>query len=489
MIFNIPGSARARRRALTSILALVGFATAAHAADWPLKAPPPLPDITWNGITFIGNIDVSGQYESKGAPYVGQTYSTSGLITPWNRSPQWLLAPNQEAQSFVGLKVDKEVYEDLRFIARLEAGFNPTTGDIADTLKVTQKMDGIPLNQQAMNGDGSRAGQILNGEAWAGFDSSKFGALHVGRNNTVSIDMMGAYDPLSSLGFSLFGYVGTLAGQGSPETSRIDSSVKYLKEFGPFRIEALYGQPGTNVNQFFQGTAGVVFPNFSFDFIGGQAKDVVLASALSGTANLGSSFLGARVFDTTMLGFFGKYVFDVGRKGDFTSKLTLSGGYQRIDFSNPSDGGFSPGHTIIGGYEIGPAFSTNGSPAGGVVNYAFTGGDKILGISFVAAKYQYDPQWTFALAYYRYDQNSYGFGVNSVPGILASSYSNTKCSSSSFTNCTGNEQVISFRADYQWNKNLSFYAGIAYSQVAGGFAFGYLATSTFDPTVGMRFAW
>jgi predicted porin len=479
-------------KGLVCAIASVGFIAGASAADLDgfLKAPPVVPDLTWHGITLIGAYDVSGQYESHGAPYAGNGYSSSSIISPFNRGPQWLLAPNQSAQSYIGVKVDESVTGQLHFIARLEMGFNPTTGEISDTLKSLQRANGVPLNLQNVNGDGPRAGQILNGEAWAGFEDKTWGTVHVGRNNAVSTDMLGAYDPLASYGFSLFGYVGIFAGQGSSETPRVDQSIKYLNNFGPFRIEAMYGQPNTNVNQFYQGSVGVARPNFSVDVVGGHASDLVSSAALAGPANLGSPFLGARVFDTNMYGIFGKYVFDLGRNGlqdPSESRLTLSAGFSRIDFSNPSDGGFAPGHSTIGGYQIGPAFSTNGSSATGVVNYAFTGGDRLLNVSFIAGKYQYDSQWSAAIAYYRYDQNTYGLGVNNLPGIVAPSYSKTTCSSSAFINCSGSEQVVAFRVDYDWTKNLKLYAGVAYSKVSGGFAFSYLNTSEFDPTVGMRF--
>ena len=165
----------------------------------------------------------------------------------------------------------------------------------------------------------------------------------------------------------------------------------------------------------------------------------------------------------------------------------MTGGYSRVDFSNPADGGFTPGHSTIGGYEIGPILSTNGSTGSGIVNYAFTGGDRFVNVSFITGKYQHDAQWSAAVGYYRYDQKSYGLGVNSIPGIVAPGYSRTACSSSTFINCAGAEQVVSFRVDYDWTKNFRIYAGVAYSRVDGGFAFSYLNTSEFDPTVGMRF--
>lgn len=465
-------------------------AEAADMSAFPLKAPPVVPDLTWNGITLIGAYDVSAQYESVGAPYAGATYSSAAIIQPMNRTPLWVLAPNQSAQSYIGIKVDEGITDRLHFISRLEMGFNPTTGEISDTLKSLRLANGIPLNQQNFNGDGPRAGQILNGEAWAGFQDKTWGTLHVGRNNVVSTDMIGAYDPLASYGFSLLANVGILAGQGGGETARVDGSVKYLNNFGPVRVEAMYGNPNTNVNKFYQGSVGFVKPNYSVDVVGGHASDMVLASALAGPANLGSPYLGARIFDTTMYGLFGKYVFDLGRNGlndPSESTFTVTAGYSRIDFSNPHDGGVGPGHATIGGYQLGPVLSTNGSSAAGIVNYAFTGGDRLLDVSFITGKYQYDAQWSAAVGYYRFDQTSYGLGVNTIPGIVAPAYSKTSCSSSSFVNCAGAMQVLAFRVDYDWTKNLKLYAGLTYSAVNGGFAFSFLNTSEWAPTAGMRF--
>jgi predicted porin len=483
------------RRSMSAGLACfitgVVLAPGASAADmqFPIKAPPIIPDLTWNGISIVGAIDVAAQYQQYGAPFVGNTYSGSSMIAPFSRSSQWLFSPSQSFQSYIGLKVEEPLTSDLKFIARAEMGFSPTNGELPDALKSLQKNNGIPLASQTMNNDGPRAGTILNGEAWAGFDSKPWGTIHVGRNNSVSLDMMGAYDPLASYGFSLLGYVGFLGGQGSSETARVDDSIKYLNTVGPFRTEIMFGAPNTNVKNFVQGTLGIVKPNWSVDVLAGHTADSVSASSLGGAANLGSNFLGARVYDTDMYGVFGKYVFDVGNHGPLStsdSKFTVSGGYSQLILSNPADGGYAPGHTTIGGYEIGPVFATNGSFASGVVNYAFTGGDRRIDMSFITGKYQYDSQWSFALAYYRFDASSFGLGVNSLPGIVAGSYSNTNCSSSAFSNCAGSEQVVSFRTDYQWTKNFMLYAGVAYSKVSGGLAFSYIKTSTYDPTVGLR---
>lgn len=479
-------------RNMLCLTAAASFAVPASAEDWPLKAPPVMPDLTWQGITVIGAIDVSGQYEANGAPYKGIIYGPGSLIAPQNRAPEWIFAPNQSLQSFIGLKVEEHLASNLDFIARAEMGFNPTTGSIADALKSIQNNNGIALNQQDFNGDGGRQGQILNGEAWAGFASKTFGTVHIGRNNTALLDMLGAYDPLASYGFSLLAFNGTFVGQGSSETTRIDNSIKYLNNWGPFRVEAMYGSPDSNAKDIYQAAFGFVMPQFSVDVIAGQVHDGISVGALSSAlpGALGSPFLGARVFDSKTYGVMAKYVFPLGGAGPLNtanSKFIVTGGFSYLDLSNPADGGRQPGFATSGGYLIGPALSLNGSSGSGIVNYTFTGGDRLVDTTFITGKYQYDDRFSFTLGYYRYDQNSYGHGVNSIPGVSASSFSNVYCSSAAFTNCAGSSQAVSFRADYQYTKNLMFYAGIAYSEVAGGMSFGFLKTYTYDPTVGLRF--
>jgi predicted porin len=481
-------------KVLLSAIASVGFVTGANAADlteiFAKGAPPVMPDLTWQGITVIGAIDVGAQYESHGAPYASQITSPQNLILPSNGGPKFFLAPNNVSISFIGLAVNRKITEDFSFIARLEAGIIPTTGDLINGPKSLQMSNGVPLAQQNSNGDSSRAGQLLNGEAYAGIDGKSWGQIRAGRNNIVSLDMYSAYDLGASGAFSLPIFQGGNPGEGSSETVKLDDSVKYLNQIGMFRTELIYGAPGTSTKELYQGTIGIIRPEFSIDLLGGKSKDSVSLSALSATANFGSPFLGAKVFDTSTVGVFAKYSFDVGGKGYNTpvGKFIVSGGWDRVDYSNPSDNGFLPGHTTIGGFVIGPALSTTGSAGGGVLNYAYIGGDRLLDLSFISGKYQYDEQWSVMGAYYHMTQNSFGLGVTSRAGYTGVIYSGVSCSTNAFTNCSGAEDVISLRVDYDWTKNTKLYAGIAYSQVKGGLSFGYLNTSMIDPTVGIRYA-
>jgi predicted porin len=483
-----------RSKILLSAVASVGFVAGASAADldtiFTKGAPPVMPDLTWQGITIIGNIDLGEQYESHGVPNNGVMVSPQDIASPSNGGSKFLLAQNNIIPSFLGIKVDRFINDNFNFIARLESGFNPQSGNLINGPRALQLNNGIPLANQTSNGDSSRAGQLFNGEAYFGLDSpGQYGRFQVGRNNSVSLDMFGAYDQNASGAFSLPLFTGSNASGGSTETIRLDDSIKYLNQIGQFRTELLYGAPGTDTKQMYQGSFGWVIPQASIDVYAGQTKDGVSLSALTSPANLGSTFIGAKVYDTTGYGIFGKYVFDLSGSGykNPSGKLTVSAAWDRVDYSNPADGGFQPGHATIGGYIIGPVLSTNGSAGGGVLNYAYTGGDKLLDTYFITARYQFDLQWAVMGGVYRSTQNYFGSGVNALPGVVAPGYSSVSCGTNMFSNCKGDEYVVSMRIDYDWTKNLKLFFGVAYSKVGGGLATGYLHTDEWDPTLGMAF--
>ena len=79
-------------------------------------------------------------------------------------------------------------------------------------------------------------------------------------------------------------------------------------------------------------------------------------------------------------------------------------------------------------------------------------------------------------AYYGYKQNSYGIGANAG------------CSTTKAGTCSGTEAAFGFSADYRFTKRFDIYAGVMYTNVAGGLANGFdFSTNNVDPTVGFRF--
>jgi predicted porin len=489
---------------LAGVLFSAGSVMCASAADLgdSLKDGkiPEVGPVSWKGFDFFGVVDVAAQYETHGVPYKGIVYSPAGLISALNNKPLWVLGDSQSTQSFAGVKTVQELGYDTQFLGRAEVGFNPTHGDLANGPGSVQKNNGVPAVDQFNNGDAPRAGQFFNGQLYAGFSNGTLGTVTAGRINNLLVDQMPQYDGLSGYGFTLLAYSTTPGGGGTPETGRMDEAVKYSKQIGLFTFSALYAAPDTATKQFAAGNAEFKYKGLAIDGYGSTAKDSKVFAALNAATEAINPHdeLGGRVFDADSFAIMGRYKFDLSTSPGFkdeipvvTSSLTFFSGFDRVIFRNASDP-IKPGFTGIGGYQFGPQLSTNGSVSTGIVNDAYTGGDRIFDTWWLSAQYKPNLDWTLGIGYYHQHQNSYGFGVPAAyaaKGLSAPIYSATACSDNKHTNCSGHENSVGFRADYQWTRNLTVYAGANYSAVADGMAFGFLQKNAFDPTVGLRFAW
>ena len=122
----------------------------------------------------------------------------------------------------------------------------PSAGNAASALAAYSAAAGIeahifmpkdvPLANQVSSADSSKDGQFFNTAAWGGVSSPTYGTLTYGRQNSLTLDGVIAYDPLAGSGaFSAIGFQGTTAGMGDTENARLDNSIKYLVNIGPFR--------------------------------------------------------------------------------------------------------------------------------------------------------------------------------------------------------------------------------------------------------------
>ena len=62
------------------------------------------------------------------------------------------------------------------------------------------------------------------------------------------------------------------------------------------------------------------------------------------------------------------------------------------------------------------------------------------------------------------------------------------CSTNVSSFCSGSLNVVSFVADYVFNKHFDIYAGLEYSKVNGGLSSGYMNTWNIDPMAGARYS-
>ena len=446
-------AARPTKKSMLAFAVLAGiaaltFADTASAADDTL---------TWNGITLYGTVDIGIAYQNHGAPlsqdfYPGLQY----MIGKSNDKSITSIAPSGLSQSKVGLRGVEKLDDEFSFIFNAEMGFNPTSGKIADAPKSLINNNGVALANQKAAGDGSRAGQFFNGQAWAGFSSKDYGNLTLGRHVTILGDNIVKYDPMNgSYAFSIIGYSGLTAGGGNTEDVRLDDSVKYTYKYDMFHLGALYqfGKSDASPGEAWQGNIGFDYAGFSVDGVYARKKDAIALGSLSAaqiTAGLPRDSLTATISDNEAWTLLGSWT-----GGPFK----VSGGFEHITFSNPSLP-VAAGFAGLGGYWI------------SVTNNAAFPHDKKFDVSWIGAKYLITKDFDITGAYYHYNQDAYGA---------------TKCSTNAAGNCSGSEDVFSVRLDYRFNKRFDVYAGVAYSKVSDGLANGFLNTSEYDPMIGFRF--
>ena len=418
--------------------------------------------LTFHGITLYGLVDVGVAYQSHGTPLSNSAgLGLEYLISKNSNHSQFSIAPNALSSSNIGLKGTVEIIPDVSAIFKLETTFLPTSGRLADGLGSIVQNNGVPLNSQTTNADSSKNGQAFTNTAWAGLSSPTLGALTFGRQNSLTLDGVIAYDPMGASGaFSVIGYQGTTAGTGDTEDARFDNSVKYRLDHGPYRAAAIY-RFGASGSSAYEAGVGVDYLGASFDAIYSRVNDAVSAAPLASLtaitpallASAGSGLVAGTVSDNTSFMLLAKY--PIGR-------VQLFAGYEHIQFANP-------GHPLAVGSQI--PNSGGGYSLGTVNNGAFKN-KKVLQVFWTGAKYAIRNDIDLIAAYYHEQQNS---------------FEGNECSDSTFAACSGQLDAVSVVADYRFAKRFDVYAGAMFSRVSNGLSNGFLHTSTIDPTVGLRF--
>ncbi len=436
---------------LTTAALIAGFAGTAYADD----------AVTVNGVTIYGTVDVGLTYDTHGAPPNGYypPGSQYSVGSPSNK-PVFAVAPGGLGNSRIGIKGIEDLGGGFSGLFKLETGFSPTSGNLSSGAESIAQQNGVAQAQRSANGDSSREGQAFNQQAWVGVTNAKFGTLTLGRQNSLQLDAIGAYDPMnSSYAFSLVGYTGVSGGgAGDTQDARWDNSVKYMGSFGPIRFGAMYA-PGGTVTRDDAGYAADIggdYAGFSVDGVYTHKKDQINVGQLSAAQVLvePTNSLTATVSDNTDYSIQGKYK---------SERWSVSAGYQYIVFANPSSP-VSAGSTGLGGFDL------------SVVNNTAFPNHKILQVTFVGGRYMVTDKIDVGVGFYHYDQN--GYRAASAGG---------GCSTSIAATCSGQQNNASFDVIYHATKRFDLYAGAMYSQVVDGLANGFLHNNNIDPTAGMRF--
>jgi predicted porin len=431
--------------------------------------------LTWNGITLYGTIDAGVSWRSHGAPFNGTSaVGLDYLIQKYSRGPRWDLAPNGLSNSNIGLKGKEPLAPGWDFIFDLQAGFDPYSLHTSNGPHSDFQNIGVPLTSQDSFADSSRAGQFYNAVGYLGV-SSPYGTLTVFRQNTLTLDAVFAYDPMSaSYAFSPIGWQGITCGVGDTQDCRLSTSVKYRVDIGQFRVAALWQFGGYELNNAATGSyqlqiggdiTNLAGGTLSLDAIGSYVENAV-STTLGGNTlpAVLPQFLTATLSNDSSVMLVGKYS---------NGPLKLFAGYEFIRYAPPRNR-FAPGTgftDIAGDFICAACTAINGT---NISTTAFDAGDKLFHVFWTGVKYAVTDNLDVIGAYYHYTQPTFGAFVNCT-------------NPSAFANCHGTFDAVSFVVDWQFAKKFDAYAGIMFSQFNGGLVNGFLNRSSIDPTVGLRF--
>lgn len=480
-----------------SALLLAATLTVATAADIVTKAPPPgAPTapaacgsiwdfivtscpLSWYGITIYGTVDAGVTWQSHGTPFNGLLPAgVDYLISKNSNRALWSPANNAMSQSNIGVKGREEFAPGWALVFDLQADFNPYSLQLSNGPGSLVQNAGVPLPSQTGNGDSSHGGQFYNGLGYIGVSSSTYGTLTVFRQNTLRLDSVIAYDPMSgSNAFSPIGFSGGACGAGDTEDCRMTTSLKYRVDIGQFRAATFWQFGGyaqnNGANGAYQFQAGGDISNLakgvlSLDAIYSHVIDAVALGLAGNPVGPGGNplppflpqVLTATISDDTSMMLLARYT---------NGPIKLYGGYEWIQSAPPS----SPqtAFTDIAGDAICIGCATINNT--NINNTAFAAHDRLFQVFWTGTKYAIINKLDLMGGYYHFNQNNFGAGA--------------PCNTAAKATCSGTTDAVSFAVDWRFAAKFDAYAGFMFSQVNNGRANGYLNRNTIDPAVGLRF--
>ena len=519
----------------------------AMAADLPYKAavkarPVESDDICIHGVCVYGNFDMGINYENHGTPFNAMTAGGNVFLPESNsqRPAYFGVAANQMSTSFLGLRGKQEIGDQLYAVFNLQTLFNPASGmnsnGTGGTLVQNNGLNtaGVPLANLANSyGDSSKGGQMFNNVAYFGVSSPIWGTFTMGRQSSLTSDLVVNYDALSgSNAWSLLTYEGASGGGGVTENRIYDNSYEYRLNVGPVRFAAEVALPnGGNspTGLAYEGDVGFDYLGLSMDFVGGHIKDAQSASPLStgqvnaivsnqaGMTSLGGlgvtplqaigyaipcslGCLSGIISDDT--------VFQLGAKYTL-GPWKFYGGYEHLTFANPSTP-LLPGAFGQGGYNT------------GIVNNNRYFSNRNQDIFWAGIKYSVTPTFDIIGAYYGIRQHAFLVGnapgagqffnlpgFSGIPATVTTPFGAfnqaTACAltGTASPGCAGTLNMVSFAIDWRFARHVDLYAGVAWTEKTGGLASGFVLTaanpnvaatyntfsrvSVFDPGIGLRY--
>ena len=469
-------------------LAAAGLASFAHAADLPTTKPAedkpakaPCFSSLWNylkssirdcplragPLTLYGTLDGGFGYEQWGA-HVGRYADKPNYAIQRNSGDtHWLWSPNGLSTSTIGVSLSQKIGDKWEIVGAVEAGFNPYSLRLVNGPQSQADNNPFSTAFQRTAFDSARAGTWDNGQAFVGISNPTYGTLTFGRTTLLSMQALGAYDPVASVAFSQLGFSALYATFGASPTSRINTAFTYRLNYQGFRVAAQgqvggYDQDNAATEQY-QAQIGTDFSGFSFDAIAGYAKNALIFQSFGGAPVPPGfdpdSVVRATAKNTGGVELLGRYEWE---------KFKFYAGYIYALSVNPSNTSYPDGvSSIAPGIVVPPGFvTTNAYTVPRNLNTVWTG-----------LRYAVWSNLDLAGGVYWESHNDF----LAAPAVCTGSGSAT-----SSTRCAGGRYSYSFLVNYRPVPRVNLYAGLLVSSVYGGVASGFLHTENVAPTVGMR---
>ena len=522
------------------LLAAVGLASLAHAADLPGTKAPASPSncwasfwdwlnsssydcpLTYAGFTLYGSLDLGVGYFAEGAPFNPSADKLPYGIQKYATGGRWQPAFNALSTSVLGVNMKEDLAYGWSLIGLLEAGVNPYSGMLDNGPRSLADNNSRPSGKwpnQTANFDGSRAGQWDNSQGYVGFSNPVYGTITFGRTNSLSFDVLSGYDPAASIAFSALGFSNAFPGFGDTETARSNTAFTYRLTYQNFRAAAQAQVGGYSLgngsNGMYQGQLGADFGPLSLDGVVSWAKDAVSLSSFGGSnvacVNTANCFIyvnNAYYDPNTVL----KATLSNNAGVELAAKykwnnVTFYAGYLYARLANPSDSYLSGFPTVAEGIFVPAGYWNKGVYTNAAVTDNAYNINRKLNTVWTGFKWSVWSNLTVAMGFYYQNQNNYNFTVNKSGFTTTAACTGTGAYISS-SKCAGSQDAVSLLIDYRPVPRVDLYAGVMLSNVYGGLASGYTETTTYyalgpkgkiftatattahtqdyDPTVGIR---
>ncbi|NDU85550.1 MAG: porin, partial [Ferrovum sp.] len=299
-----------------------------------------------------------------------------------------------EKQTRWGIKGDEDLGDGNKAFFQLESAFSLGTGQLG-----TSGLSGAATNPTvlangktpgyAMVADTSLNNQLFGRNAFIGLSNNEYGAITFGRQNSLELDIItttaGGYDPVNAQMFSPINFSGFYGGGGATDSARVDNAIKYAKEWGAVKLNAMYGLGGMTGSATTRSTGefnlGYELNRFGVEFASQEARDTTGIAQDSTNGVVQATFFDLKSYTLAL-------------RYQVSNPLTLKAGYQYILKTGPSDVGALSQITQLYGYTIVPLGAV-GSTAS-----IFTGGAQQTNVFWFGGNYQLTQKWKLSAGFY-----------------------------------------------------------------------------------------